>query len=78
MFTMSRKNGKHVNWPSLEVSLRVCKCETRANYTLKSGITHLFLPKSKKANIFQNGGGGHIFYNIMVLAQYSTKVGLDQ
>ena len=29
MLTMSRKDLKHVNWPSLEVlSLRICKCET--------------------------------------------------
>ena len=30
MFTMSRKDVKHLNWPSLEVlNLRVWKCETR-------------------------------------------------
>ena len=29
MFTMSRKDVKHVNWPSLDVlTLRVWKCET--------------------------------------------------
>ena len=36
MFTMSRKDVKHVNWPGLEVlSLLVCKCETRRESAVK-------------------------------------------
>ena len=36
MFTMSRKDVKHVNWPSIEVlTLRVFKCETRGGSAIK-------------------------------------------
>ena len=36
MFTLSRKDVKHVNWPSLGVlSRRVCKYETRRESAVK-------------------------------------------
>ena len=36
MFTMSRKDLRHVNWPSLEVlTLRVCKYKTRRESAVK-------------------------------------------
>ena len=36
MFTMSRKDVKHVNWPSFEVlTIRVWKCETRWESAVK-------------------------------------------
>ena len=36
MFTMSLKDVKHVNLPSLEVlNVRVCKCETRGESAVK-------------------------------------------
>ena len=36
MFTMYRKDVKHVNWPSLEVlSLRVWKCDTHWESAVK-------------------------------------------
>ena len=36
MFMMSRKDVKHVNWPSLEVlTVRVWKCETRWESAVK-------------------------------------------
>ena len=36
MFTMSRKDVKHVNWPSLEVlSLSICNCETQRESAVK-------------------------------------------
>ena len=43
MFTMSRKDVKYVNWPSLEVlSLRVCKCETGRERLLSFGFPMTF------------------------------------
>ena len=36
MFTIFRKYGKHVNWPSLKVStLYISKCETRRESAVK-------------------------------------------
>ena len=43
---MSRKDVKHVNWPSLEVlNLRVRKCETRCESALKLWFSDDFVIK---------------------------------